>query len=190
MPLLDSQSPATSHVNIPDCILSGAAKHSQLMSCCLASQFLGRALKIGQGELTGSLAFLLLTCSKGKAMASVACGALEHLLGRLKWVCFAGDRSGIGSQLMELLAFICARLQQWQLQCLVQWLHSLSLDLFASRCVRPLQRYLDKLANSQASAADLPHPPALASGFSIFLCCVQILSPSCPPAGDTAWYWP
>ena len=50
---------------------------------------------------------------------------------------------------MEQLAFICAHLGQRQKQCIAHWLRTLTLDLFASRCVRPLQRYLDHLSRSQ-----------------------------------------
>lgn len=52
---------------------------------------------------------------------------------------------------MEQSAFICAHLGQRQKQCIVHWLRTLSLDLFASRCVRPLQRHLDQLAKRQVN---------------------------------------
>ncbi len=63
----------------------------------------------------------------------------------------AGDRTGMGVQLMGKLAFVTARIEQANKACLAAWLRELPLDLFASRCVRPVQYYLASLAQRQVS---------------------------------------
>ncbi len=69
---------------------------------------------------------------------------MQHLLG-------AGDRTGMGVQLIGKLAFVTARIQQANKACLAAWLRELPLDQFASRCVRPVQYYLGSLAQRQVS---------------------------------------
>lgn len=61
----------------------------------------------------------------------------------------AGDHTGLGAQLMEKLAFVCARLQQAHKSCLSAWLTDVPHDHFASRCVRATQHYLGRLAGRQ-----------------------------------------
>ena len=63
----------------------------------------------------------------------------------------AGDRTGMGVQLMGKLAFVTARIEQANKACLAAWLRELPLDQFAARCVRPVQYYLGSLAQRQVS---------------------------------------
>ena len=55
----------------------------------------------------------------------------------------------MGTQLMEKLAFVMARIQQAHKNWLSGWLRDLPLDQFALRCVRPVQHYLAGLAARQ-----------------------------------------
>ena len=63
----------------------------------------------------------------------------------------SGDHTGLGSQLMEKLAFVIARLQQAPKNWLSAWLADMPHDHFASRCVRAVQLYLGLLAGRQVS---------------------------------------
>ncbi|KAL3150237.1 hypothetical protein ABBQ32_000095 [Trebouxia sp. C0010 RCD-2024] len=62
-----------------------------------------------------------------------------------------GDHTGLGSQLIEKLAFVTARLQQTHKNWLSAWLTDMPHDHFASRCVRAVQYYLSHLAGRQGN---------------------------------------